>query len=128
MATPEGSAATVLVADDDALVRSVLRMALAGRGYRVIEASDAVEALDAVRSQHCDLVVLDIIMPGGSVHNTLNALRHHDARLPVLVLSGDASPALDLGLSTIEFARKPIELDEFLDRITRLLAQSNVGE
>lgn len=127
MTAPEGSPALVLIADDDALVRRVLRMALESRGYAVIEASNADE-VQATADADLDLVVLDINMPGGTVHEMIGHLRDERPRLPILVLSGDAAPPADLHATASEFARKPIELDELLVRVSRLLAHPVVGE
>jgi len=121
MTTPEGSPASVLIADDDALVRGVLRMALSRAGYTVIEARDAVEVVAAAAAHAPDLVVLDINMPGGTVHDTLGGLRDRAPGLPVLVLSGEARPPADLTGPASDFARKPIDLDDLLERVRRLL-------
>ncbi|MFN4001783.1 response regulator transcription factor [Microcella sp.] len=121
MTTPEGSTASVLIADDDALVRGVLRLALTRAGYAVVEARDAVEVLDAAATHTPDLVVLDINMPGGTVHETLGSLRDRLPDLPVLVLSGEAAPPDDLTGPACDFARKPIDLDDLLARVQRLL-------
>lgn len=122
MTEPDGSKRTVLVADDDALVRGVLRMALARSGYTVVEARDAAEALEAAMQHDPAIVVLDINMPGGTVHETLGSLRERCPALPVLVLSGETHPPADLVGAKSDFARKPIELDDLLARIARLLA------
>jgi DNA-binding NtrC family response regulator len=127
MADPEPTDAVVLVADDDALVRSVLRMGLASRGIAVVESSTVDETRQAAQSQTLHLAVLDINMPGGSVHDALQALRASHAHLPVLVLSGDLSPPDALLHADCEFARKPIELDDFLERVERLLALTHSG-
>lgn len=121
MATPEGSSRSVLIADDDALVRGVLRMALTRAGYTVVEARDAVEVVEAAAQHAPDLVVLDINMPGGTVHDTLGSLRDRTPNLPVLVLSGEAQAPADLTGSANDFARKPIDLDDLLARVRRLL-------
>lgn len=70
MADP-GASPTVLVADDDPLVRTVLRMALSGMGLDVVEArsSDEIRAVDPERP--LALVVLDVNMPGGGVESNL---------------------------------------------------------
>lgn len=120
MTTPRGSNVSVLVADDDPLVRRVLRLALATQGYRVDEACDAIEAMSL--AQHGpDLIVLDINMPGGTVHETLGELRDRLPHVPILVLSGEPSPPADLPENLAEFARKPIDLDDLLSRVRRLL-------
>ncbi len=121
MADPEPLDAVVLVADDDALVRSVLGLALRSLGLTVIEASDAQEAQEAAHSASLDLVVLDINMPGGTVHDTLGSLREGHPELPVLVLSGELAAPADVLDVANEFAHKPIDLADFLSRVTRLL-------
>lgn len=120
MATPEGSTVSVLIADDDSLVRRVVRMAFESRGYRVHEAADA-DAVITSTFDHLDLVVLDVNMPGGTVHDTLGALRGQHPLVPVLVLSGETSPPDDLPLELADFACKPIDLDELLSRVELLL-------
>ncbi len=123
MATPEGSIVSVLIADDDPLVRRVLRMALESQGYEVLEAGDAHEVIAQAQHRH-DLVVLDINMPGGTVHDTLGGLRELHPELPILVLSGEATPPVDLPATHADYARKPIELDDLLTRVRRLLEGS----
>lgn len=122
MADPEPTDAVVLVADDDALVRSVLRMALASQGYAVVESCNVDETRRAAQSRVLHLAVLDVTMPGGTVLDAVSALRASHARLPVLILSGNLSPPGGLDDADCEFARKPIELDDFLERVERLLA------
>lgn len=120
MTTPEGSTVSVLIADDDLLVRRVLRLALESQGLAVHEACDAHEVIEQAKRRH-DLVVLDINMPGGTVHDTMASLRELQPDLPILVLSGDATAPDDLPVSHADFARKPIELDDLLSRVRRLL-------
>ena len=119
MADP-GASPTVLVADDDPLVRTVLRMALSGMGLEVVEArsSDEIRAIDAERP--LALVVLDVNMPGGGVESNLATIAARTPRPRVLLLSGeDAPPALE-GVDAA--ARKPIELASLQSLVTRLLA------
>ena len=124
MTTPEGSRASVLIADDDPLVRRVLRMALESHGYHVVEAADVAGAISAAERLP-DLVVLDINMPGGSVHEAIGGLRDQHPQLPILVLSGESAPPGDLETGASEFAQKPIDLDDFLTRVERLLATAS---
>lgn len=112
----------MLVADDDALVRGVLRMALTRLGYDVRQAVDATETVAIARDDHPRLVVLDVNMPGGSVHSTLAALRELDPSVAVLVLSGESQPPAGVLGPLCAFARKPIELDELVAHVGRLLA------
>ena len=127
MADPEPLDAVVLVADDDALVRSVLSMALTSRGISVVESASVEETRAAARSHRLQLAVLDINMPGGTARDALDALQTAHPELPVLVLSGELFPPADLTETGCEFARKPIDLDDFLERVGRLLTTSRSG-
>lgn len=122
MSAPQVVRTTVLVADDDALVRGVLRMALARLGHEVREAVDATETVAIARESLPRLVILDINMPGGSVHSTLDALREIDPSVTVLVLSGEPQPPAGVVGPLCAFARKPIELDELASHVGHLLA------
>ena len=55
---------TVLIADDEKEIRDLLRLYLENEGYRIIEASDGMEAVKAVKEKHPDICLLDIMMPG----------------------------------------------------------------
>lgn len=122
MATPEGSQASVLIADDDPLVRRVLRYALESRGYLVTEALDVAEVVAAAATGVPDLVVLDINMPGGTVQEAISALRARHPGVPILVLSGETAPSVDIDSPATDFAQKPIDLDDLFSRVERLLA------
>jgi DNA-binding NtrC family response regulator len=121
MTAPQRSTVTVLIADDDPLVRLVLRMALESNGYAVLEAVDA-HSVVSLADARVDLVVLDINMPGGTVHETLGALRDRHPTVPVLILSGEQAAPNDLLSDNVAFAHKPIELDHLLETVRRLLA------
>lgn len=54
---------TVLIADDEAPIRLLVRVNLEAEGYRVVEAADGVETLDAVRAERPDVILLDVMMP-----------------------------------------------------------------
>ena len=58
-----GKAATILVVDDDDSIRSLLHQELGEAGYEIVEASNGKEALECVRKQRPDLIILDIMMP-----------------------------------------------------------------
>lgn len=120
MADPGASPAAVLVADDDPLVRTVLRMALTGLGHRVLEARSANEVVHFDADAPIDLVVLDVNMPGGSTSDCLDALADRRPRPRVLLLSGEDAPALAARADS--FARKPIDLGSFQQIVAGLLA------
>ena len=88
---PAGSG-TVLVVDDDDLVRRSVANALRSLGYDTVEAEGGAEALDVYRERR-DLraVVLDMVMPGMTGRATLAAIRAVDPGIPVLLMSGHTS-------------------------------------
>ncbi|MBV8756472.1 MAG: response regulator [Deltaproteobacteria bacterium] len=81
---------TVLVVDDDALVRRSVASAIRSLGYDTVEAEGGAEAVDVYRERKADLraVVLDMVMPGMNGRATLAAMRAVDADVPVLLMSG----------------------------------------
>ena len=117
---------TVLVADDDAEVRYVLREALQRKGLKVIEAADGRQALEMAESQPFDLVVLDLHMPFVHGHDIIRALRHPDRkrRVPIIALSGSVGErhsmqSLVLGASV--FMMKPPDAFALAREVERLL-------
>lgn len=79
----------VLIADDHPVVRRGLKQILAEEPDITVvgEASHAQELLEQMRKQHCDVIVLDITMPGRGGLDALKELRHERPKLPVLILS-----------------------------------------
>jgi CheY-like chemotaxis protein len=79
--------ARVLIADDDANVREVLRLFLVGQGYLVSSVGSGQEALDAVPIFRPDVIVVDMVMPGLTGNDVLNALRRGGVTVPVILVS-----------------------------------------
>jgi CheY-like chemotaxis protein len=81
---------TVLVCDDEPIVRILVRATLDREKYTVVVARDGHEALALARSGQPDLIMLDVVMPGRSGHNVLDALRRDPATatIPIIVLTG----------------------------------------
>ena len=82
----------ILIADDHAVVRAGIRQFIAGHDDLSVigEAATGAEALDFIRKEELDVVVLDISMPGQSGVDTLRSLKRVRPNLPVLILSGFA--------------------------------------
>jgi CheY-like chemotaxis protein len=117
---------TVLVCDDDPLIRDLLRYRLAERGYRVELAADGAEGLARVAERRPDAVVLDAMMPRIDGFQVLRTLRENpDTRhIPVIFLTArrqerDVLEALRLGAD--DFINKPFIPEELLSRLSRLL-------
>jgi len=82
------TARTVLIADDDKLILSSFRYALAQRGYNVLVAADGIQAMRQLEETHVDIVFLDILMPQKEGLETLLELRRRFPGMPVHVMSG----------------------------------------
>jgi two-component system, cell cycle response regulator DivK len=116
----------VLVADDKATGRELVRTVLERGGYEVIEAGDGVEALRQARQLHPDLVILDLHMPGLDGFGVVEELRRDQqfSATPVIALTasammGDRERALASGFTA--YITKPIRLSTLRDEIARLL-------
>jgi DNA-binding response OmpR family regulator len=117
---------TVLVADDDPDIQTLVVLRLERSGYRVLRASDGQEALDLALSELPDLAVLDITMPkldGCEVTRTLRA----DARtadMPVILLTArvqDDDVVRGVEAGATEYVKKPFSPQELGARITSIL-------
>ena len=120
----------VLVADDDRQMRRLVRMILERDGHEVTEAADGLDALDAIESGQCDLMILDLDMPRLDGIGVLEELRARvmTSSLPVIVLtarSGEAeSQVLDLGAQ--DFLTKPVQPASLQARVRAVLRRSKM--
>ena len=117
---------TVLVADDKATSRELVRTVLEKSGYTVAEASDGIEALRNARELKPDLIILDLDMPGMDGFGVIQEIRRDRelAATPVLALTasamqGDRERALSAGFTG--YIAKPIQLNALRSEVERLL-------
>lgn len=109
----------ILVADDEAEIREVLRLYLEKEGYDVTEAADGAEAVRQIRSGTIDLAILDIMMPGINGYRVLQNIREEN-NLPVLMLSAkssDSDKILGLDLGADDYITKPFVPLEVVARV-----------
>ena len=117
---------TVLVADDKATSRELVRTVLEDSGYLIIEAGDGLEALRTARESKPDLILLDLHMPGLDGFAVVREIRLDDelARTPVVALTasamqGDRERAIAAGFT--DYISKPISLRALRTEVERLL-------
>jgi DNA-binding response OmpR family regulator len=111
--------ATVLVVDDDAEIRNLLRVYLEREGHRAVEAADGMAALACARSEPIDLVLLDVMLPGVDGLEVCRRLRDV-SDTPILLLtarSGDADKVLGLDLGADDYVVKPFSPRELMARV-----------
>ena len=91
-----GNRATVLIVDDEAMVRDLYRVALEHAGYQVIEAPDGQAGLEVVSTAKPDIVLLDVRMPKMNGIELLRKLKESDTahEVPVVMLSNFDEPSL----------------------------------
>lgn len=128
MNEPTQHPAEVLVAEDDAVVRAMLRDILRGAGYSVHLAADGGEALASASSRSLDLALLDVMMPvadGFEVCRQLKERAQREGRIqPVLILTAlddHDSRVQGLALGADEYMAKPFAIDELLLRVRSLV-------
>ena len=116
------SAPVVVVAEDSVVIRAVLCEQLQSRGYRVVEAGDGAQAMDACRRERPDVVLLDVEMPQLDGHAVLASIKAEPelTDIPVVfvtsrVTTEDVVEGLRLGAH--DYLRKPFEASELLARV-----------
>jgi two-component system KDP operon response regulator KdpE len=124
------TSAMILIVDDEPQIRRVLRTTLASHGYTVIEARSGDEALEQIRSEHVDLILLDVNMPGRSGLETCREIRA-TSDVPIIMLTvrnteRDKVQALDAGAD--DYVVKPFGAEELTARIRATLRRSSPAE
>jgi two-component system alkaline phosphatase synthesis response regulator PhoP len=124
----------ILVVDDDAKIRHLVRTYLERDGHHVVEAEDGPGAVTALRRERPSLVVLDLMLPGIDGLSIIRDLRAStgspDARPPVLVISarGLTSDRIEgLSVGADDYLSKPFSPAELAVRVRRLLERSGAG-
>ena len=115
---------TILVVDDEPGIREVIVMLLQDEGYRVLQAENGARALELLRAEQPDLLVLDIMMPvldGFEVLRRLREMPDFEAT-HVILMSAAVRPTPDYQVAA--FLPKPFELDQLLQTIHELLGES----
>jgi two-component system KDP operon response regulator KdpE len=120
------SAGRILVVDDDPQIRRVMRVTLTGQGYEVDDAKDGDSALEKLRDQRFDLVLLDMNMPGMGGLETCRAIRRQ-SEIGIIMLTvrdteSDKVEALDAGAD--DYITKPYNPPELLARIRAALRRT----
>jgi two-component system, NtrC family, response regulator HydG len=122
---------TLLVVDDDFAHRTMLKTLIAGWGYEVREADDGAAAVEAVRRDPFDLVLMDIRMVRVSGLEALEEIRRYNPALPVILMTAYASvetavEALKKG--AYDYLTKPLDFDELRLALERALEHTHLRE
>jgi two-component system KDP operon response regulator KdpE len=114
----------VLVVDDEPAIRRFLRTSLTAQGYQVTEAENGAAALDNLRRNTTDILVLDLGLPDITGFDIIERVRGQGSTVPIVVLSSRSDEtgkvtALDLGAD--DYITKPFGIDELLARVRAAL-------
>ena len=122
--------AKILVVDDDAAIRRLLRNTLIRAEYAVVEANDAKSALRLAAAEHPSAILLDLGLPDRDGLSIIPLLRAHGNSVILVVSAREAVDekvtALDLGAD--DFVTKPFDTDELLARLRVALRHQSVSE
>jgi DNA-binding NtrC family response regulator len=122
--TPPGC--DVLLVEDKASLRAMLRRTLEARGYRVAEASDTARARALLTASRASVILTDLRLPDGTGLDVLRSARELDANAPVVVMTAygtiaDAVAAMKEG--AFDFLAKPVDIDHLLVLVERAIEQ-----
>jgi DNA-binding response OmpR family regulator len=125
--TAARSAGRILVVEDEAEIRELVRFTLEVDGYTVLKASNAMEAFELLEREHPDLVLLDLMMPAISGLEVLQTIRRRDTALPVIIVSALGSEdnrVRGLQLGADDYLCKPFSPRELVARVQALLRRA----
>lgn len=119
---------TILVIDDDDLLRDVIAATLTAAGYEVLQAADGRQGRELLAASPADLVLTDLIMPEHEGIETITRLRRIHPQLPIIAMSGGSTNSkLYLDFARVLGARrvlsKPFAPDDLLHLIAEVLAK-----
>ena len=120
---------TLLIAEDEAAIRDLLRDFFEAQGYAVVTAADGDEALARARDAAPDLVLLDVMMPGPDGFEVVRRLRR-DGQTPVILLTArvaEMDRVVGLELGADDYVTKPFSLHEVAARVKAVLRRTRAG-
>ncbi len=125
------AACDVLVVDDEPVVADAIRLVLGAEGFAVTAVLDAEAALAHPDLERCRLVICDLMLPGRSGLEALQAMRARRPELPIVMITGYALPAQEqqvLEAGATAFLAKPFDDTELLTLVRRVLSENVAGK
>ena len=119
----------ILLVDDERAIRLAVRTALTREGMQVTEASDGSEALELLKKQQINLVILDVMMEHVGGYEVLQAMRAAGDHTPVMMLSGksdEMDQVLGLGFGADSYLTKPFHTAVLIQTAKALIRRSQI--
>ncbi len=120
---------TILIVDDEANLREMIRLYLTQEGFRVLEAPNGREALFIARHEKPDLILLDLMMPEMGGYEFMR-LHSKEAHTPVIMLTArveDPDKIVGLELGADDYVTKPFNVHELIARVRAVLRRAQQG-
>lgn len=125
----ESNGKRILMVDDEAKIRSLIRKYAEFEGYEVVEATDGMEAVSLCRTQNFDIIIMDVMMPGLDGFSACREIRKFK-NIPVLMLSArgeeyDRLHGFELGVD--DYVVKPFSPRELMMRVNVIISRHSAG-
>ncbi|WP_266364060.1 response regulator transcription factor [Tellurirhabdus rosea] len=124
MLTNTPTTATILIAEDEPLVRKMLSYRLQKEGFNVLQAADGKEALECLKNNVPDMVITDLMMPYHNGLEVLEYVKRSMSDIPVIILSAsgqEPSVLKAFSLGADDYTVKPFSPNELMTRVRRHL-------
>jgi len=117
----------ILIVDDDSSVRLMLARVLSDEGYGVLTAARGLDALDLAATMECDLILLDLNMPGTNGWETLARLEARPVAPPVIIITAMSNQQAAAGSAKgVEAVlEKPLDFPRLLQTVSEILAKQD---
>lgn len=116
----------LLIVEDESSLRELYEEELAEEGYEIITASNGIEALDIIRNDRVDMIILDISMPGMDGIVTLGKVVSEERKIPVIIYTAYSDYKNNFMTWTADaYLTKSSNLDELKKKINNLLARGD---
>ena len=119
-------AVTILLVDDDPAMRRLPSVLLKREGFEILEASDGTEALEILKTETPDLILLDIMMPDMDGFEVCEAIRENPrtADIPVIMLSAVSDQVRDSTIRVDDYLTKPFKPQELVPKVKSFLKRA----
>jgi phosphate regulon transcriptional regulator PhoB len=121
----------VLVVDDEQPIVDAVAYNLRKEGYQTLTAGDAEQCLSLCRTEHPDLVILDVMLPSASGLDVCRLLRKQNSSVPIIMLTARAEETdrvVGLELGADDYVTKPFSMRELMARVKSVLRRTAVPE